>query len=204
MTKNKASGDIKSIVQETIKELLNDEEFVNRIISKVTDRLKVLEEDVKKIEKSFNQLENKIINIQQNEKVNNVCIYNLEEEQGEKLTEKILRIFNENVKIPTRKEDVVKCYRIGNKNTGKYRPIVVKLERYQHKLKILKNAYNLKGTKIGISEELVRSRLELYKMAVQTFTRRNVFTRNGNIFIKREDTNYKITNKEELDGLTCK
>lgn len=201
MTKNKSGGDIKSIVQETIKELLNDEEFVNRIISKVTDRLKVLEKSVINIEKSVNQLENKVINIQQNEKINNICIYNLEEKQGRKLTEEVLQVLNENVKIPTKKEDIVKCYRVGNNDAGKIRPIVVKFERYQHKLRILKNAFNLKGTKLGISEELVRNRLELYKIATQKFTRKNVFTRNGNIFVRKEDTNHRIVNREELENL---
>lgn len=198
MTKNK---DTKALIQEAIRELLNDEEFVNKIVNKVADRLETIEKSLIKTVNTVKQLENKIVNIQQNEKINNICLYNLEETNDEKLREGVLEILNNRVKIPTKKEDIARCYRVGNKVPGKIRPIIIKFQCYIHKVRVLKNAFNLKGTKMGLSEELVKGRLEIYKKAVEKFSKRDVFTRSGSIFVKYGNSNHRITSIDDLENL---
>lgn len=198
MTKGKET---KILVQEAIRELLSDEEFINKIVNKITHRLEEIEKKVDKNVSEITKMENKIVNIQQNEKMNNVCLYNLVETTEGKLQETVLEIFNNKVKVPTKREDIDRCYRVGNRSEGKTRPVVIKFANYNHKVNILKNAYNLKGTKLGLAEELVRNRLEIYKEAVEKFSRQKVFTRSGNVYIRSNGANHRIMRREDLENL---
>lgn len=196
----KVNSDMKSIIKETIKELLSDEEFLNKILSKVAEKLENFEKTLIKANEKIKQLEGQIDNLQQNEKINNICVYGIEEEENEKVPEKILKLLNEKVKVSVKREDIVKCYRIGNK-TEKIRPIVVKLDQYNLKYRILKNSGYLKGSKMGISEDLIKSKLNLLKKAQEAFDRKSVYTRYGNIYIKRENITRKIRNTNEIQQL---
>lgn len=198
------SGDLKTIIKETIKELLTDENFVNLILKKVTEKVDNLEKDLTKKTQIIEQLEVKIDSMEQNEKMNNICLYGLYEEEKEKLNEKVLKLCNENLSVPVKKEDIIRCHRIGN-NTNKPRPVVVKFEMYSTKFKILKNCGNLSGTKMGIAEDLTKNRMVLLKEARRLFDKKAVFTRQGNIFIKVDNNvTKKIRSSHDLNLLLIK
>lgn len=192
---------MKIAIKETVKELLADEDFIDRIFKKVTEKVSELEKTIQKQEQKIEQLEAKFVNIEQKYKQNNICIYGIEENENENLNEKVLKLCNEQVKVPLRYEDVVKSYRIGNK-TKNARPVIVKLERLHQRNAILKNRKNLKGTKIVICEDLVKSRLLLFKEVQGSFDKKSVFTHEGNIYIKMaNNVKQKIRNQAELEQI---
>lgn len=149
---------------------------------------------------AIKQLEAKMESFRQREKINNVCVYGVEESDGEIIEEKMIKLFTQKLKVNTSKEYMIKCYRVGE-NREKPRPVIVKFADYNKKVSILKNKSNLKGTKIGLMEELTKSRFFLYKTAQKKVDWKRVFTRDGNILVRREDgRNHKIRDLEDLDA----
>lgn len=97
--------------------------------------------------------------------------------------------------------EINKCYRVGN-NTRKERPVIMKFKKKQQQRKlILKNTKKLKGTKIVVVEDLIRSRLDLLKEAKAKYDRKLVYTFDGNVYISMNGTRYKLRNITELNNL---
>ena len=182
--------DLKNVVKEALKELLCDDDFLNKFLSKVNEKISELQKIVDKQTTQINQLEGRIEAMQQQTKINNICVYNLEEEENEKLATKLINIFTRKMNIPLKRQDIVKCYRIGE-NKEKPRPVIIKFEQFHTKVFVLKNAYKLKGTKIGLAEDLNKERLNLYRQVTQKYDRKDIFTRFGNIYIKTKDNAIK-------------
>lgn len=180
-----ATTDSKILIKETIKELLSDEDFIDKFLNKVTEKIDFLQKMVNQQQNVINQLEGKIESIRQNEKINNVCIYGIEEEDNERTDEKIMDLINQKLSLPFKRDDIIKSYRIGANK--KPRPIVVKFSSYHLKAKILQKRSGLKGTKVVIMEELTKSRLELYKLTQEKVDRKMIFTRDGNIYLKQDN-----------------
>lgn len=197
--KQTLTPEIKTLVRETIKEILSDETFIEVIIQKVTEKINKLEEITQKQEKIIGQLEIKIDNLQQNGKQNNLCIHGIEEEENEKLYDKVITLINGKVNVPVRHEDIINCYRVGF-NKEKIRPVIIKFDRLYIRNKILLNRSKLKGTKVVICEDLTKNRLTLFRMAQEALDKKRVLTRDGNIVVKMENNRRKtIYNKEDLE-----
>lgn len=193
----KVVNDMKFTIKEALKDIFNDDEFIDKVFVKITEKLNALEVTITNQRKYIGQLENQVQSLQQRSKINNICIYNLDEEQGEKTTDKVLNLFNAKLKTNIRKEDIVRAHRVG-KNNGKTRPIIVKFERYQHKALVFKNCSNLKGTQIGIMEDLQKKQFQLYREAIQIYDKRLVFTNFGDVFVKMNNKIKKIHNSADL------
>lgn len=191
-------SETKTAIKESIKELFNDDEFLDRMLSRITVKIEALETNVISNTNLIKQLEGRIENMKQADKLNNVCFYNIQEDPNEKVTEKILKILNENVKITVGRNHIVNCYRIGQKKDNRNRPIIVKFEQYCTKRSAILNAKNLKGTKVGLMEDLTKQKRELYKLAQGKYDFKSVFTRYGNIFLKLGNKVHKIGREEDL------
>lgn len=197
MAPNK-SADMKNIVKEALKELLCDDEFLNKLLSKMENKITQLEEEAAKNADKMKQLEGRIESMQQAAKINNICVYNLKEETNENLSGKILDLLNCKMKTQITRDDVVRCYRIGESGQ-KPRPVIIKFDKFQNKLNVLKNTSKLKGTKIGITEDLSKHRLNLYREATKKYDRKQMFTRFGNIFIRLDENTIKrISSSEDI------
>ena len=119
--------------------------------------------------------------MQQNDKLKNVCIYGIQEEMEEKLIDKILKLFNEKMKVGINAADILKCVRIG-KNSTKGRPIIVKFDRQSVRNNVLRNCGKLQGTKIAIAEDFQKN-LTILHEAQQRFDRKHVRTYDRNIYL---------------------
>lgn len=195
---------IKSIIKETIQELLADDEFVNKIIKKLSDKyddkIQKMEDTIKTIEQKTIGLEKQIDTLKQNEKINNICVYGIQEQQNEKLETLATQLINAHTEINLNERDINKCYRVGkqNNNSMKSRPVIIQFKFYEHKLTVLKNAKNFKGKKIFITEDLTQNRLKLLQDAKSKLGVKNVWSYNGNIFVKVNGSSVKIRNNEDL------
>lgn len=200
----KITGDIRNAIKDSLIEMLCDEEFVNKFLIKVNEKLEILQGTVVKNTEEIRAIHLKTDNLQQAEKINNICVYNLSEEQEGNLRENILQVFNDKMNLKVTKQDMVQCYRVGSKS-NKPRPVIIRFERYHMKLSILKNCGKLKGTKIGIAEDLIKKRLNLYQTLRKNLGDKGlVFTRYGNIFVRMGDKVEKITNLDEINISTEK
>lgn len=196
----KLTGDIKVGIKEAIRELINDDEFLDRMLTKVNEKLVVLEAAVNNNIDAIRKLEIQVENLQQSDKVNNICVYNLPEDENGNTTELFLKLCRDRLMLNITHENIVRCYRVGGKK-DQPRPIIVRFGQYYMKENILKNVSKLKGTGIGIMEDLIRSRLILYKKAQEKLNRRSVFTRYGNIIARVNNKIQNIYNILDIDNL---
>lgn len=195
---------LKSIIKETILEVLTDDVFINKIAKtlsdKVEEKIKKMEDTIRTMEHKTADLEKHIDILQQNEKINNICIYGVKEQENEKLKLIVTQLINANTEINLNDElDIEKCYRIGkeSKNHPKPRP-VVKFKKFEQKIAILKNRNKFKGKQIFIAEDLTQVRLNLLQGAKTKLGGRNVWSYNGHIFAKINGSSLKIRSNEDL------
>lgn len=86
----------------------------------------------------------------------NLVMQGVEEEVGEEESETTEKIITVLKKIGTeidKDKDLEEAKRIGIYKAGGSRPIIIKLVKHSKKMEILKNAKNLKGSKIWINED---------------------------------------------------
>lgn len=194
-------SDLKSALKETIKELLDNEDFISKLLEKVSEKIELLQQKVEDYEVKHLELETKIEILQQNEKLRNICIYGMQEEVNEKLNDKVFRLFNEKMKVEINSADILKCFRVGKKTT-KERPVIVIFDRQSTRNTVLRNCGKLQGTKIAVAEDLIKNRLKLLREAQQRFDRKHVRTYNGNIFVIINERKHKVLNPNDLITLS--
>lgn len=189
----KPTSDIRNIVKDTIRELLSDEEFINRISNRINDKLIGLETAVNRNMDLTKKLEGQIEILQKNEKMNNICVYNFPEEVNQNIS-RSFSFCKDKMNTQIKNEKIVKCCRTGSDN---HRPRPIK--SYNFKENILKNDGKLSGTGIGIMEDLVKNQLSLYEKAPEKLNRKNVFTIYGNVIRKKDGKIQRIIDHGDLN-----
>ena len=92
-------------------------------------------------------------------------------------------------------ESIDRTHRLGKKqqNTGRPRPIIVKLSTYNARHKIFRNKKVLKGKGVSITESLTQKRVELLKKAREEHGFKSVWTQDGKIlFVDNVDNKIKV------------
>ena len=80
------------------------------------------------------------------------------------------------------------------------RPINIKFTNFRKRKEVFKAKRNLKGEGISISENLTKSRYDHYKAALTKFGRGNVWTMEGRVTTKIENTYFTINRMVDLDN----
>ncbi len=114
-------------------------------------------ERVEKLKRDNEMMRNKIVDLQARSMQDNLLFFNMPENDKENTTEMIHDLLENKIGIEDARSKVkidrshrVGCRRVGN---NKPRPIVVKFNFHQDREYVRMNAKNLKGMKIGISEQ---------------------------------------------------
>ncbi|KAJ8735943.1 hypothetical protein PYW07_007563 [Mythimna separata] len=99
--------------------------------------------------------------------------------------------------------DIRRCHRMGNQaNTGKPRPILVKLLDVDVRDNIWHAKTKLKGSGITLSEFLTRSRHQVFMAARERFGITNCWTKQGQIYILGPDkSRHRVVTLRELDSV---
>lgn len=202
-TRNK-QVDVKQLIKDTINELFAEEQFIEMITQKISDKvnqkLEKFESKIKTFEEKITTLEKTIENMQQAEKINNICIYGINENNNMDLKELIPEILNEKTQLEITSEDIDMCFRIGKKseNVQKPRPIIIKFKNYTTKHRVLRNCSKLKGTRIFVTEDLIKPKRELLREAQERFGVKLAWPYNGSVYIKLEGKNVKLNCREDI------
>lgn len=192
---------MKQLIKESIIEIFKDREFVTSIFKPIYDRLDLHRKNSEKVIESLLEkidcLEERIDDIYQAEKVNNICIHGITDEKQENITLKTLNILNN--AVPNISASNMSAYRIGKEvNNGKSRPVIVKFDNIMDKRKVLKSLKNFKGSKIFICEDLTRLRLDLLNAAKVVFGKTSVWSFGGNVYANVDGNAVRIKNKLQL------
>lgn len=135
------------------------------------------------------KLQHKVDILQQETKKNNIRLMGLKEcdnENSENCMKKVKELFATKLETPMNNE-ITAVYRAGKKNMERPRHLVVTFSDTKIKNSIYNKKKLLKGTGIVMKEDLTLERLKIVKNLSEKYGFKNVWTANGNVFIKTEE-----------------
>jgi hypothetical protein len=145
---NSLPDDISSI-KLSVEKINNMFEIVKSDVDRLKRKCELLEKENKEIVLQCDRLES-------HSRRSNLIFYNVEESNGENWSaiENIIRqILCNEMKINLDDLDIERAHRLGKKNRGVARPIIVKFGHYKKKMEVLRHRSSLKGCKIRIDED---------------------------------------------------
>ena len=134
------------------------------------------------------QLRKQLNDFEQHSRKINIRIFNIEEkedESNEQLEKNISSLFVNKLKLGHLHNVIDVTHRVGKKTEGKHRPVIVRLAQRRYVSQILQARKLLKGTRIGISEDLTRENIKLFNQCRKNEKYKDVWIRNGKIFVKK-------------------
>ena len=89
------------------------------------------------------------------------------------------------------RKDISRSHRLGKRQNGKTRPIIVRFTSYRAKKLVFDAKKKLKNTGISVTENLSPERYELYKKCMNSFGKENCWTLDGriNCLLAEQDQN---------------
>lgn len=200
-------GDIKSIIQETIRELFADKTFIASIALKVADTLDIPREIDKNTEENKKQITNlhseiesvnlKIRKIEQFNRRNNIRIYGIPEKQNEQ-REDLIQTTARITRMNFSGERVDLIYRIGKTTQDGNRAIFVRFKQYEYKEEVMRNRSTLKGTEVILADDLTKENHAILKEAVLKLGKRNVWCLGGKIYCRKGENKIILNSMEDI------
>lgn len=204
ITRSKSYDD-ETLIQKVVEKVLANKSFLDKLLDTFKDVLKQntesikllhdkvssLEGSINKTEKSCNKLEDQIELQEQYSRSNNLRIFGIKEAADEDIEKVVTKFCQEKLDIKITALDIDICHRLQSKKDSP-KPILVKFVRRSVKNRIFAVKKRLKGTNITIREDLTMKRLSIVKTLSTKYQSKNVFTTNGNIFVKIDNSIRKI------------
>lgn len=206
-------NDIKDLVKDCLKDdkLLDAlaESLVEIVSKKLSERFDTLEKTIEenrqcivKLEEEKLNLRRKIDHMEQQSKLSSLKLHGVPEESCEDLATVLNDIFSKKMGVTTDTISIDYCYRINSKlnpiSINKPRPIYIKFGDKSSRDKVFSKRRVLKGSKIIITEDLVKARYEILTEAKKKFGKFNVWSQGGKIFAAFKGKKHLL---ESLDDL---
>lgn len=201
------------VVKSAINQVVTSDEFIDKIVSSLLNKMKnelqgVLKEAISRIElleaektslkEEMCSLRMSVDDLEQYSRRQNLRIYGIPEKEAEIPGQLVLSLFDKQLGICLDNSKISRSHRIGKVVAGKHRAIIVKFTNHNDKTAVFNNKSKLKSTKIVIREDLTYKKLQLFKSASQKLGRNNVWTRDGVIFARVNDHTHKIYQDTDL------
>nr|CAI5866476.1 unnamed protein product [Callosobruchus analis] len=219
--------EIKHSVSTSITSLLKDDEFIVRIVQKVSDGvIKTVEDRLSRLEEKVNRLTDNSTVIQdlkaevnalksendyllkkqdeldQAKRSNNLRFFQVAEKENENnLISDVTRLIESHLGIKLQDSEIVTCYRIGKKSANKSRGILVTFSNSRIKQLIYNAKKKLKGSGIVIKEDLTGTRFRLMEAAIEKTSVKSVWSYFGNIYVLKNGKRFVIRSDSDLQKL---
>lgn len=205
--------EIKNMFNNSCMDLVNNDNLVTAISNKIMEKMgtliknteTILMEEMKALKKENEALKEQLDDLEQHSRCNNVRIHGVEEESNENVELKVLDLFKNKMNLNISPELIQSCHRVGRQDnlqgSKKSRCIIVRMVSIRQQMEIMNNRKKLKGTNVFITEDLVRSRLRVFKMAQKKFGNKNVWTIRGKIMVKKLNLKHMVKSATDVDKL---
>lgn len=183
---DKLSELVSEKLSEKIIELESKVDIVKMDMSQLADANRNLQLKVDQLTEENHKCQAEIDDLHQVKKLSNLRIYGVEQEKDENVGEIVRNLFTRKLSLQLSDFEIKNCYRINaNSQIGnkKHCPIIVKFSSSDDCVKILSNKKKLKGSNITITEDLTKSRYEVFIKARGICGRQNVWSQGGRICI---------------------
>ena len=150
----------------------------------------VMKQEIETLKKEKEELKNNLNDLEQWSRHSSIRLFNVDDtESTETHIQSEKKVNNILIKMGLshleNKIDI--AHRVGPYNPTRNRPIIVKFFGRKEKIEVMKKRKLLKGTKIGLAEDLTARNAQLYSRCRHDPNIDNVWTREGNIFAKTRD-----------------
>lgn len=202
-------NDIKVVVKDCMEELFRDDSFIERIgdivtksiEKKIDDVLKTHTACIERLKEENNILRDKMDSLEQYTRRNNIRIFGLIEEPNENLETKVLALCRDELGVDIELKDIDRVHRLGKIDKSKSsRPIIIKFTNYGSKQNVMRSKSKLKtcAAKLFISEDLTKTKYELYRATQKRCGNRNVWCIDGEIKVKMRNKVFAIKSLHDL------
>lgn len=143
------------------------------------------------------KLDKKTDELEQYQRRQCLRIFGVKEEEGENTDDIVLDVAKK-VGVDITIADIDRSHRVGRKGGEKPRPVIVKFVSYRKRSELFRNKRRLKSTNLTLREDLTKSRHILLTKCIEKYGLHNVWTTDGNIIAKVNNTKHRITCAEEM------
>ena len=157
-----------------------------------TEVVKDLRDTIEQKNRKITELENKIDDLEQYQRRQCLRIFGVEEETNEN-TDEIAVELAANIGVDLQVADIDRSHRVGRRVGDRPRPIIVKFCSYRKRSDVFFSKKKLKGTGITIREDLTKARYSLLQEAISKYGLSKVWTIDGTIYVKVDNTKHRIT-----------
>ena len=172
----------------------------------LTNSLAAAEREREKLEVLLKEEREAVRELEQYGRRDNIKIYGLREggrgdsETAEETIEAVKELFKEKLGVTVEKQDIANAHRLGKKEGGRERSVIVRFVRRTVKEQVITKRRALKGTKVVIADDLSPYYNGLFHEVREAMGPRNVWTAGGQVFtrlrgrVRRVD----VRNREEV------
>lgn len=194
-----------ALVCRIIEKILHSDKFLDKFISNIRTSLenffdtktKVLEEKVVQLEAQMAVLSKENEALEQYSRRNSLRIYGIPKTKTENTDEIVMDLCKNKLNINVSSSVIDSSHRLPGKE-GAHPPLIVKFVSRNIKNLIFANKKKLKGSSVIIKEDLTRKRAQLYVSACSRYGSKFVWTRDGNIFVKSNNSIKLIKSNNDL------
>lgn len=218
----KQDSDIKIITKEVVESCLKDNTFLELLAEKITTavsqkleakfeimygKCEVMESKMKALELEKDELINKIDNLEMYGRRSNIRVFGIQEQDNEDCCKLLQTHLYGKLGIELHPNAIDRCHRVGPiRQAGRGGPtrpraIIVKFTRTCFRNEVISRKKILKNTGVVVYEDLTKNKMDLLKEAGQAFGSRNVWSKEGVIWIAKDNTRHRITTMDALRKL---
>lgn len=198
-TSDSSEGFSEDLIKNVCKQ--QTEDILKSLNPKFENLQKSIENFGKRIEsneRKIEQVDLRIEEMEQQNKLNNLIIYGVNENCNENVEELLITLFKNKLDVEIHGNEIENCYRLGADNTGKYcRPIHVKFLSSKVRNLVYKNKKQLKKTKIVIREDLTKKNQQIVKYAINKYGKNAVYTQSCKIYVLENNLKRQLKEMDE-------
>ena len=206
------------IIIQSVKGLFTVIKSFSEITSRLNDIKSVCEnnstllfQENKRLKTKLEDLENRIEDQEQRSRNTCLLIHSIDEVENENTDDAAIHVFKNDLGLNFDVTKIQRSHRVGpkKKNQGRNtrtnktypRPIIVKFASYRDRRDVYSSKKKLKGKRVAISENLTQKNYVLFKQAQEKLGRNYVWTNDGRITTKVENTYINIRTVDDLLNL---
>ena len=185
---------ITNVIKQTVASAVAD---LRKALDSNTEVIRELRSALEERDRTISSLQNKIDDLEQYQRRQCLRVFGVEEKPNED-TDRIIIDVAQKIGVDLSVSDIDRSHRVGRRDTGRPRPIIVKFISYRKRSEVFRCKKFLKGSGTTVREDLTRTRHQLLRDAITKYGVRNVWTQDGVVIVKDGETKKRITCSAEL------
>ncbi|PIK48639.1 hypothetical protein BSL78_14491 [Apostichopus japonicus] len=162
---------------------------------KTSSELKAMQDEISELTDKLNNSTNQLNQLEQYSRRNCIRVFGVEEKPNENTDVLMMDLASQHLGLNLNPTDIDRSHRIGKKEPGKPRAIIVKFQNYKTRELCIKNRRKLKGTRLVIQEDLTKANQELLQATKNTTLVKAAWSHDGKVIALVSKNNTEFTKR---------